>query len=64
MTHETAEYGVFIDTAFNQVACIGTAKQYDNLCFVFNLHAIPLDGRKIMLTPLNPRSPVKLEVVK
>lgn len=65
MTIPTAQYGVFIDTAFDQVACIGTAEQYDNLCFIFHLHALPLDGQKIILTPVNPKSNVvKLEIVK
>ncbi len=65
MTKPLKEYGVFIDTAFNQVARIGTATQYDNLCFVFKLYALPVDGQKVILTPINSKQNViKLEVVK
>ena len=54
------DFSVFIDTAFDQVACIGTAEQYDNLSFVFNLVALPQETKKIMLVPTQPTTPVQL----
>ena len=61
---KTADYGVFIDTAFNQVACIGTAEQFDNGCFVFTWYAAPPTGVNVIVTPIEQRQPVKLELVK
>ena len=61
---KTADYGVFIDTAFNQVACIGTAEQYDNGCFVFTWYAAPPTGVNVIVTPIEPRKVSRLEIVK